>query len=106
MIYLNAGGGKSIREKNIIGIFDMDTSTVSPITRRFLSEAEKAKRTESPSFEIPKSFILYISDGDEASEISGNSESGALDASDEAKVCFSQLSSASLAGRIGRYREK
>ncbi|MGM9632178.1 MAG: hypothetical protein ACI3XL_03710 [Eubacteriales bacterium] len=100
MIYLNAGGGKSIKEKNIIGIFDMDTSTVSPITRRFLSEAEKAKKTESPSFEIPKSFILYISDGD------GTSESGGLDESSETRICFSQLSSASLAGRIGRYREK
>lgn len=84
MIYLSVGAGKSIREKDIIGIFDMDTSTVSPITRRLLSEADKSKLTESPSYEIPKSFILY------------RSESG------EMKVCFSQFSSASLLGRTGK----
>lgn len=81
MIYLNVGAGKSIREKDIIGIFDMDTSTVSPITRKLLSEADKAHLTESPSYEIPKSFIIY------------RAEDG------ETKVCFSQFSSASLLGR-------
>ena len=81
MIYLNVGAGKSLREKDIIGIFDMDTSTVSPITRKLLSEADRARLTESPSYEIPKSFILY------------RAESG------EMKVCFSQFSSASLLGR-------
>ena len=84
MIYLNVGSGKSIREKDIIGIFDMDTSTVSPITRKLLSEADKQKRTEAPSYEIPKSFVLYCA------------ENG------ETKVCFSQFSSASLFGRMGK----
>lgn len=84
MIYLNVGSGKSIMEKDIIGIFDMDTSTVSPITRKLLSEADKQKRTETPSYEIPKSFILY------------RAENG------ETKVCFSQFSSASLFGRMGK----
>ena len=84
MIYLNVGSGKSIKEKDIIGIFDMDTSTVSPVTRKLLSEADKQKRTETPSYEIPKSFVLY------------RAENG------ETKVCFSQFSSASLFGRMGK----
>ncbi len=84
MIYLNVGAGKSIREKDVIGIFDMDTSTVSPITRKMLSEADKQRRTESPSYEIPKSFIIY------------RAENG------EAKVCFSQFSSTALLGRLGK----
>lgn len=84
MIYLNVGAGKSIREKDIIGIFDMDTSTVSPVTRKFLSDAERARKVEAPSYEIPKSFILY------------KSESG------EIKACFSQFSSTSLLGRVGK----
>ena len=84
MIYLHVGGGKSIRERDVIGIFDMDTSTVSPITRKLLSEADKQGRTETPSYEIPKSFILY------------KAENG------ETKVCFSQFSSASLFGRMGK----
>ena len=84
MIYLNVGAGKSIREKDIVGIFDMDTSTVSPTTRKLLSEAEKARRTEFPSYEIPKSFIIYRADDGQT------------------KVCFSQFSSASLLGRVGK----
>lgn len=84
MIYLNVGAGKSIREKDIIGIFDMDTSTVSPITRKFLSDADRAHMTESPSLEIPKSFILYRSDDGKT------------------RSCFSQFSSASLIGRVGK----
>ena len=84
MIYLNVGAGKSIKERDVIGIFDMDTSTVSPITRKFLSEADREKKTESPSLEIPKSFIVY------------RAENG------ETKVCFSQFSSASLFGRMGK----
>ena len=84
MIYLHVGGGKSIRERDVIGIFDMDTSTVSPVTRKLLSQAEKKKRTESPSYEIPKSFIIY------------RAENG------ETKVCFSQFSSTSLFGRTGK----
>ena len=83
MIYLNVGSGKSIREKDIIGIFDTDTSTVSAISRKFLSDAERAHLTEMPSLEIPKSFVLYRTEGGEI------------------KVCFSQFSSASLLGRVG-----
>ena len=82
MIYLHVGGGKSIRERDVIGIFDMDTSTVSPITRKLLSNAEKEGRTEFPSLEIPKSFILYF------------------DKHQEFKICFSQLSTSALDGRI------
>ena len=84
MIYLNVGSGKSIKEKDVIGIFDMDTSTVSPITRKLLSEADKQKRIETPSYEIPKSFVLY------------RAENG------ETRACFSQFSSASLFGRMGK----
>lgn len=82
MIYLSVGSGKSIREKDIIGIFDMDTATVSPVTRKFLHEAERSKKTESPSYEIPKSFVLYRADDGKM------------------HVCFSQFSSASLLGRV------
>lgn len=82
MIYLHVGNSKSIREKEIIGIFDLDTSTVSSVTRKYLSVAEKKGKTESATDEIPKSFIVYKKEGDEGE-----------------KVCFSQFSSSSLFGR-------
>ena len=48
---------KSIRKKNIIGIFDLDTSTVSSVTKSFLSTAEKANKISGINI-LPKSFIL------------------------------------------------
>ena len=80
-MFLHVGNNKNIREKDIIGIFDMDNATVSMITRKFLSESQKKNIIESANDEIPKSFVLYR-EGDNVS------------------VCFSQLSSSSLYGRI------
>jgi hypothetical protein len=57
-MYLHSGNGKSVKKKRIIGIFDMDSSTESPITRDFLQTAEKRKRTEYGDDDIPRSFVL------------------------------------------------
>ncbi len=84
-MYLHAGNNKNIRSKNIIGIFDTDTATVSPITRKYLSAAEKRGEVETAVEEIPKSFVLY-----RVRDKSGK-------ASD--RICFSQLSAASLRNR-------
>ena len=81
-MYLHIGNNKNIRERAIIGIFDTDTATVSNITRKFLSGAEKKGRVESATEEIPKSFVLY--------------KEGA-----QSRICFSQLSTAALLGRSG-----
>ena len=37
MIYLHVGNKKNIRERDIIGIFDTDSATVSVTTRRYLA---------------------------------------------------------------------
>ena len=79
-MYLHVGNHKNIREKNIIGIFDIDKSTVSPITRKFLSDAQKRGAVISAKDEIPKSFVLYTENG-------------------ESRVCFSQISPSALIGR-------
>ena len=79
-MYLHVGNHKNIRQKDIIGIFDTDMSTLSPITRKYLSDAQKRGAVISAKDEIPKSFILYKEKG-------------------EIKVCFSQISSTALASR-------
>ena len=48
---------KYIRQKDIIGIFDLDTSTVSGVTKNFLSRAEKENKIAGINI-LPKSFIL------------------------------------------------
>lgn len=80
-MYLHVGNNKNIRTKDIIGIFDMDNATVSMITRKFLSDSQKRGVVESANDEIPKSFVLYEADG-------------------KMNVCFSQLSSTALYGRM------
>lgn len=57
-MYIDLGHDAVIRDKDIIGIFDLDTSTVSQRTRDFLSNAEKNGEAKTVSFDLPKSFVL------------------------------------------------
>ncbi|MGN1203259.1 MAG: extracellular matrix regulator RemB [Eubacterium sp.] len=57
-MYLYLGGDTVIKTENILGIFDMDTSTVNKATRDYLSKAEKEKRVIYVNYELPKSFIV------------------------------------------------
>lgn len=47
-----------IHQDDIIGIFDLDNTTVSKITRDYLTRAEKGGRVVNVSMELPKSFIV------------------------------------------------
>ena len=57
-MYVHLGVDSVVKEDDIIGIFDLDSTTVSKHTRKFLNEAEKQKQVINVSFELPKSFIL------------------------------------------------
>ena len=59
----------------------MDNSTVSSVTRKYLTAKQKQGLVESAMDEIPKSFVIYLDEG-------------------EYKICFSQLSTAALMGRL------
>lgn len=82
MIYLHVGNKKNIREKDIIGIFDTDSATVSVTTRRYLAQKQKENKVEAAIEEIPKSFVLY------------------RDKDGEKRICFSQLAPHSLLNRV------
>ncbi len=97
-MYLHAGNNKNLRTKNIIGIFDADTATVSPVTKKYLSLAQAAGRVEFASVELPKSFVLYRKD-QPASKRRFAQKKKAQKGKTKLCVCFSQLSTASLAGR-------
>ena len=57
-MYVHLGVDSVVKEDDIIGIFDLDSTTVSKHTRKFLNEAEKQKKVINVSFELPKSFVL------------------------------------------------
>ena len=57
-MYIHLGNKKNIREKDIIGIFDMDKATMSKVTQKFLNKKEKENNLIMTVDEIPKSLIL------------------------------------------------
>lgn len=63
-MYLYLGNETVIDSEKIIGIFDLDTSTISKNTRNLLSVCQKENRIINVTYELPKSFILYNFDGE------------------------------------------
>lgn len=57
-MFIHLGEDTVITDKNIIGIFDIDTSTVNKATRDYLTKAEKEKRVEYVNYDLPKSFVV------------------------------------------------
>ena len=57
-MYLSIGNDMAVREKSIIGIFDLDNTSTSRDTRDFLRRAEQAGRVVNVSPELPKSFLV------------------------------------------------
>lgn len=59
-----------MRSRDIIGIFDIENTSVSKITKEYLGGKEKEHRVVNVSTELPKSFIVCSSgDGREKGEI-------------------------------------
>jgi len=56
-MYLPIGNDMAVREKSIIGIFDMDNTSTSKRTREFLTRAEHMGEVV-PCDDLPKSFVL------------------------------------------------
>ncbi|MGM9606150.1 MAG: extracellular matrix regulator RemB [Oscillospiraceae bacterium] len=80
-MYLHLGQSVVVRQKDILGIFDLDITTSSFRTRKFLERAEREGRMITVTDDLPKSFVVCQGkDG-------------------KAVVYLSQLSSATLRGR-------
>ena len=57
-MYLHIGQNVVVHESELIGIFDLDNTTGSKITRNFLNESEKSGNVINVSDELPRSFII------------------------------------------------
>lgn len=62
-MYLHLGQNVVVPIRSIIGVFDLDNTTGSHLTRAFLKHAEKAGQIINISDDIPKSFIVCGEDG-------------------------------------------
>ena len=62
-MYLHIGGNYFIKSRHIVGIFDIDKTTVSQRTREFLSASEKKNEIIYTTSDLPRSFIIYKENG-------------------------------------------
>lgn len=81
-MYLHIGNDFLVRTRDIIGIFDIENTSVSKLTKDFLNTAEKNKRVVYCTYELPKSFVVC------------------LDSDFTEKVYISQMSCATLLKRF------
>lgn len=79
-MYLHLGQSVVVHQKDIIGIFDLDNTSSSFRTRKFLEQAEREGRMVAVTDDLPKSFVVCKKDDTEI-------------------IYLSQLSSATLRGR-------
>ena len=57
-MYLHLGKGTVIPRREIVGIFDLDITSQSHLTRKFLNAAEKAGEVVNAAEDLPKSFVV------------------------------------------------
>ena len=57
-MYIHIGKGTVLDEREIVGIFDLDITSQSHITRKYLSSAEKAGQVVNAAEDIPKSYVI------------------------------------------------
>jgi hypothetical protein len=57
-MYLHLGQNVVVPFSSVVGVFDLDNTTGSHVTRAFLSRAEKAGQVINVAEDIPKSFIV------------------------------------------------
>ena len=58
MGYLHIGQNLMLEDKRIIGIFDLDITSQSKITKTFLNQAEEEGVVLTTIEDIPKSFVV------------------------------------------------
>ena len=80
-MYLHIGNSYSVDMNDVVGIFDIENTTVEKCTKKLLERAEKEKICIYTTYEMPKSFIIIMKNGRE-------------------KVYISQLSASTLRKRL------
>ncbi|MDE6501617.1 MAG: DUF370 domain-containing protein [Ruminococcus sp.] len=69
-MYLHIGNNYSVNIYDIIGIFDIENTTVEKCTKKLLELAEKNHLCVYTTYDMPKSFIITMKDNKEKLYIS------------------------------------
>lgn len=62
-MYLHLGQEIVVKHRDVVGIFDLEKTTLSKATKDFLAQATKEGRVVTVSYEMPKSFVVVLEDG-------------------------------------------
>ena len=57
-MFLHIGNGKSVKKRDVIGIFDLDTATVTKVGKDFINSAQRRGDVEYDDDDLPRSFVL------------------------------------------------
>ncbi len=57
-MYIHLGLGVVVRGEDIIGIFDLENTTVSGATRDFLRRAQQENLVEDVCYDLPRSIVV------------------------------------------------
>lgn len=57
-MYLHIGNGETVRVSDIVGVFDLDTASVSAVTRDFLSKKQAMGGVLYSDTDLPRSFVV------------------------------------------------
>ena len=80
-MYLHLGGQTMVKQRDIVAILDLETTSVSKKTKEFLRINERNGVVENISEDIPKSYVICNENG-------------------RTKIYISQISSATLLKRV------
>lgn len=69
-MYIHLGEDTSVRGSEIIGIFDIENTSISKHTKEFFAKAEKNKWVKYVNYEMPKSFVVCEANGEDTVYIS------------------------------------
>ena len=69
-MYIHLGEQISINDTTVIGVFDIENTTIGPDTRAYLNRMEAEGRVVNVSEEMPKSFVICMENGTETAYIS------------------------------------
>lgn len=87
-MYLHIGGDIAVKIKDIIAVMDLETSSVSKITKDFLKIAQKSNSVINVNNELPKSYVVTNSDGETRVYISPISSHTLLKRTENSKKSF------------------
>ena len=61
-MFLHLGNDHIVNVREVVGIFDLEKSSVSKYTKDYLSNATKQGRVVNCTYELPKSFVVTLDD--------------------------------------------